>query len=151
MANTPASDGRNVTTNKRDSFAKLPVELRKKIYGYYFADINEAQWFLNSAPDFKTLWHTRPLPDTRTSLAVLKAHLLLLLANRQVRAEAGLILYTQYLDEAEFLFNINYYNGAKNFRCIQAICRSFAAFVTNPKAIRFGIQIFTDATNKLLL
>jgi len=141
------------TTHKCDSFAlmKLPAELRQTIYGYYFADINEAQWFLCSAPTPYTPRLARLLPETKTGIKALKEHLPLLHANREVRAEAGRILCNQYLADAEFLFNIDDHNGADIFRYIQVFCTSFAAFVFKPEALKFGLQILTDASNESLL
>jgi hypothetical protein len=70
-----------------------------------------------------------------------------------VRVEAGPILYIQHLAGAEFLFDINFHNGADNFRRVQAICASFAAFVSRTKseAVKFGIRIFTNTADELLL
>ena len=156
MADTPTPDSCNATTPNCDSFPlmRLPVELRHIIYSHYFADIHKAEWFLCSAHTPRTprlARLARPLPSTGTRIKFLKGHLPLLLVNREVRTEAGRILFNQYLANAEFLFNINYYNGADYFRYIQGICKSFADFVTNPEGSNFGLQIFTDAKNEPLL
>ena len=153
MAHIPTPDGCKVTTPSCDLFAlmKLPAELRQIIYGHYFVDIDESQWFLCSAPTPKTPRLARILPRTRTSIKVLKERLPLLHANRVVRAEAGPIFYNQYLANAEVLFNINYHNGADNFRRIQGICASIATLVTKTKANQLAVQIFADASNEPLL
>jgi hypothetical protein len=153
MADTPVTDCCKVPAPNCDSFAlmKLPAELRDRIYGCYFARINRKEWFLNAAPNSKTLWHTRLLPKTKTSLEALGGLLPLLHASRKLRAEAGQIFYKQHLANAEFLFNINCHNAADNFRRMQAICMSFAAFSTGTKKVKFGIQIFTNAADEVLL
>ena len=118
MANTPTLDSSEVTRSSCDGFAlmKLPAELRNCIYGHYFADINEAQLFLNTAASPKTLWHKRLLPTKRTILQVLKAHLPLLFVNREVRAEAGQILYNQCLA------NVNFPMHASNLCVLRRLC-----------------------------
>jgi len=154
MLNAPAFNRYKFTAPKRKWFKlmKLPVKLRNRIYGHYFADINESQWFISPAHTPKNPRLVKHFSNSaRTSIKVPKAYLPLLLVNREVRAEAGRMLYNQYLANTEFLFDINYYNGADDFRCIQGICASFAAFAAETETIEFGVQIFTNAAEKSLL
>jgi hypothetical protein len=155
MSNNPEAGHDTVAATSTETFPlmKLPAELRNNIYGHYFAEIKEAQWFLRPALTPKTPRSMRYMPESKIGIKVLKAYLALLHANHEVRVEAGPIFYSQYLAGAEFLFDISFHNGADNFRRIQAICASFAAFVTRTKteAVKFGIRIFTNIADEPLL
>ena len=116
MPNIPAAYRHKVTapSTKRFPFMKLPPKLRNNIYDLYFADIKEAQWFPQSVRRTKIPQSTRFMPK-RKSNGKLKAHLALLHANQEVRAEVGPMFYNQYLANTEFHFDIDYHNGPGKF------------------------------------
>ena len=156
MSYNPEDDRGTAAATGTEAFPlmKLPAELRNNIYGHYFARIEEAQWVVRSVrTPPETPWTLRFMPKTKISIEVLKAHLALLHANHEVRAEAGSMFYNRYLANTEFHSDIDYHNGPGNFQRIQAICASFAAFAANTetKPIEFGIRIFTKPADKLLL
>jgi hypothetical protein len=57
MSNKAEDDHNTVTATSTESVSlmKLPAELRKNIYGHYFADTKEAQWFLRPVLNLKPL------------------------------------------------------------------------------------------------